>query len=445
MSDGGCVGHSDVDDLTSAMAATRRSSRPRLLCVGGEDHELRIPFMLHLRDHGFQVTAVGTGDPVPFSRAGIEYRAFRFDRFANPVADWDAVGALRGLFLSLRPALIQSFDTKPNLLVPLASRSYRDAQVIRTINGLGWLYSSHTPLAVALRPFYCSLHRVAAHSTAATVFQNRTDQAFFEQRRMVGTGLSRMIPGSGIDIERFARSRASGPSPQQLREELGLVNCEVVITVTRLTRLKGISTLLQAASLVHQIRPGVRFLLVGPRQSEGPFAISQSEIDRHAPYVVATGRRSDVPALLGIADVFAFPTEYREGIPRVLLEAALAGLPIVTTSMPGCSDVIKDGWSGSIVPPRAPQALAARIVGLLCDRPNALAMGARAAKLVTEEFGLELTAARYAVLYAGLLDRTNRVIASGATSGGSFAAQSDQGAGRPISSIEWSETTYGGS
>ena len=378
---------------------------PHLLCVGGEDHHLRIPFMLALRDRGFRVTAAGTGDPAPFARAGLHYRPFRFDRFVNPLADWAALKTLSELLADVRPELVQSFDTKPNLLVPLAARHVRDVLVVRTINGLAWVYSSRSPQALASRPVYRALHRLAARSTAATVFQNREDQAFFERHRMVGRGGSRLIPGSGIDIERFERAVAMGPSRAQLREVLGLGASEVVITVTRLTRQKGIPTLLEAAALVYRDRPGVRFLLVGPRDSEGPLAVAQAEIDRHAPYVMAIGKRSDVPALLGLADVFAFPTEYREGVPRALLEAALAGLPIVTTRMPGCTDVIRDGWNGFLVPPRAPRALAASIVALLRDRQNAAAMGGRAATLVRQEFGLGITVTRYAKVYAELLAR----------------------------------------
>jgi len=306
----------------------------------------------------------------------------------------------------VRPDLVQTFDTKPNLLVPLATRrAFESVRLVRTINGMGWLYSSRSPMALALRPVYCALQRVAARSTAATVFQNRADRDFFERHRMTGKSHSRLIQGSGIDIGRFERAQAAGPPPEQLRETLGLGTAEVVITVTRLTRQKGISTLLNAAALVHQVRPGVRFLLVGPRQSEGPFAIPQAEIDRHAPYVMALGRRADVPALLGLASVFAFPTEYREGVPRVLLEAALARLPIVTTSMPGCSDVVTEGQTGFLVPPRAPIALAARIIDLLRDRKTAQAMGRSAASFVAQEFGLGLTVARYASLYSEVLNR----------------------------------------
>jgi glycosyltransferase involved in cell wall biosynthesis len=244
--------------------------------------------------------------------------------------------------------------------------------------------------------------------TAVTVFQNRDDLAFFLRHRMVGRGDHVVIPGSGIDISRFDQAGAAGSSPAELREALGLGASEVVITVTRMTRQKGIPTLLDAAALVHQHRPGVRFLLVGPRESEGPFAVTQAEIDRHAPYVLAIGPRSDVPALLGVADVFAFPTEYLEGVPRALLEAAVAGRPIVTTKMPGCTDVICDGWNGFLVPPRDPRLLAERILDLLLDRGAASVMGARAAELVRKEFNLEITVSRYAAVYEDLVRRSSR-------------------------------------
>jgi glycosyltransferase involved in cell wall biosynthesis len=388
-----------------------------LLCIGGEDHHLRIPFLLALAGRGVKVIAAGTGDGAPFARAAIEYHSFRFDRFVNPVADLAAIRRLKDLIANVRPDLVQCFDTKPNLLVPLAARGIGGAIVIRTINGLGWLYSSRSALALALRPVYVALHRLAARGTATTVFQNRDDQRFFERFAMIGKGSNRLIPGSGIDIGGFELAAAAGPATADLRRTLGLENCEIVITVTRLTRQKGIPTLLEAAALVHEVRPAVRFLLVGPRESEGPLAITAAELNRHAPYVVAIGARSDVPSLLKAADVFAFPTEYREGVPRALLEAGLAGLPIVATRMPGCSDVVSDGQTGFLVPPRAPHELAARIIELLDDPAVACAMGARAAQLVRQEFNLELTVARYVAAYNELLDRPGPGKALTATQG----------------------------
>ena len=170
-----------------------------------------------------------------------------------------------------------------------------------------------------------------------------------------------------------------------------------------MTRQKGIPTLLTAAALVHRERPDVRFLLVGPRESEGPLAVTQDEIDAHAPYVIATGPRNDVPALLRAADVFAFPTEYREGVPRVLLEAALALLPTVTTDIPGCCAVIRDGWNGVVVPQRAPDMLAAGILRLLTD--GAMRSYGEADRNIRarKSFSLHAIVDRHAALYAQLM------------------------------------------
>ncbi len=394
-----------------------RCKNPHLLCIGGEDHNLRIPFLLALRDRGYRVTAAGTGDPAPFIRHGIDFRPFRFDRFINPLADGSAVRALTRLIAEVRPHIAQSFDTKPNLLVPLAARSLPNVLAVRTINGLGQIYSSRSLTALTLRQIFPTLHRVAARSTALTIFQNHDDQVYFERHRMIGKGTSLLIPGSGVDIETFDRAVLTGPSSNELRQQLKLDESEVVITVTRMTRQKGVPTLLAAAALVNKVRPGVRFLLVGPREGEGSSAITQAEIDRHAPYVMAVGKRSDIPALLGLADVFAFPTEYREGVPRVLLEAALANLPIVTTKMPGCTDVVRDRWSGFLVPPRNPRLLAARILDMLRERESARVMGARAGQLVRKEFGLQLTVNRYAEAYAALMERSAQIPSHGARDG----------------------------
>jgi glycosyltransferase involved in cell wall biosynthesis len=257
---------------------------------------------------------------------------------------------------------------------------------------------------------YRTLHRAAARSTAATVFEMDEDRAFFERYRMTGrNGIVIPAGGGGVDVEGFKRALAKSSPIAHLRNELGLGTSRIVITVTRMTRHKGIPTLLEAAALVHRVRPDVKFLLVGPRESEGPLAVTQAQIDQHSPYVIAVGPRSDVPGLLRLADVFAFPTEYREGVPRVLLEAALAGIPIVSTSMPGCCEVIRDGWSGFLSPPRAPDRLAARIVDLLCDRRTARTMAGRAEQLVTQKFSLRSIVARHVALYWELLSRNSRV------------------------------------
>ncbi len=374
-----------------------------VLCVGGEDHSLRIPFLAALQERGFRITAASTGDGAAFQRAGLAHRSYRFDRFDSRGADLAAIRQLAGLIAETGPDIVQSFDTKPNLLAPLAARG--KVAVVRTINGMGWVFSSGAPRALALRPVYCALQWAVSRWSAATVFQNRDDKAFFERRHLVRPDRAHLIRGSGIDIAGFERSRADNAALAALRLQLGLGTAEIVVTVSRLTRQKGIPTLLEAVSQVRARRPNVRFLLIGSRESEGPFAVAQDEIDRQAPHVMALGARSDVPALLGLADVFVLPTEYREGIPRVLLEAGLAGLPIVATDMPGCSDVVTHCSNGFLVPPRDPGALATAILDVLADRRAAQDMGRRSVELVRREFGLPSIVGQYADLYREVLSR----------------------------------------
>ncbi|MBR0875934.1 glycosyltransferase [Bradyrhizobium liaoningense] len=376
-----------------------------LLCVGGEDHALRIPFLAALQNRGLRVSAAGTGAASAFAKTGIPYHQYQFDRFGVGFADRAAMGQLARLVKSARPDVIQTFDTKPNLFAPLALRG--SVPVVRTINGMGWVFSSTELRALAFRPVYLAMQRLAACWTAATVFQNKADSSFFQRHRLLGKSSSVIIGSSGIDVGAFEAAQARTASPAALRAELGLGDAEIVLTVSRLTVQKGITTLLEAARLVHDVRPNVRFLLVGPRESEGPFAVGQELIEAHAPYVIATGARSDIPALLGIADLFAFPTEYREGIPRVLLEAGLAGVPIVASRMPGCDDVVREDWNGKLVAPRDPRALAASILDLLQDSARAKTMGQRSINVVRKEFDLNVVADRYAELYTQLLSRSH--------------------------------------
>lgn len=373
----------------------------RVLVVGGDDHRLRIPFLQKLARRGFVVGAAGSDDAASFERAAIPYFRLELDRFVNPIADRRTLGLLARIISKFRPHIVQAFDTKPCILAPIATlRSGADC--VRTVNGLGWVYSTNTPAAAVLRPILDALYRLTAANSRLTVFQNRSDMAYFERARLVRNGRGLLIPGSGVDVDAFDKALGGDPQPESLRRELGLENARVVLTVTRLSRIKGLATLLEAASIVNRLRPDVRFILVGSRESESRLAVSQEDIDRHAPYVRAIGSRNDVPALLGLADVFAFPTELREGVPRALLEAALAAVPIVTTNMPGCMDIVEDGVSGLVVPPRDQTRLAQAIFSLLDDPERAAAMGRRAGALVRKEFSLELTVDRYARAYMGL-------------------------------------------
>jgi glycosyltransferase involved in cell wall biosynthesis len=364
--------------------------------------------MLALKERGYRVTAAASCAPEPFVQAGVDFEAIQFDRFISPHRDFASLRGLKKLFEKVDADVAHCFDTKLSLLVAFVARTRFRTLIVRTINGRGWIYSSRSAPAIALRRIYPSLQRLAAKSTNATIFQHNGDYSFFARNRLMGNGYATVISGSGIDVEGFECARARGPSASALREELGLGDAQVVITVTRVTRQKGIPALLKAAQLIHATRPNVKFLIVGSRKGEGPFAMSDEEMARQAPYVIAAGARTDIPSLLAMADVFAFPSEYAEGVPRALMEAALSRLPIVASDIEGCREVIRDGWNGRLTPMRDPEALAAGILSLLRDRDHAAAMASRGPETIRNTFCLDAVVARHAEVYERVLAEDRR-------------------------------------
>jgi glycosyltransferase involved in cell wall biosynthesis len=379
-----------------------------LLFIGGEDHHLRLPFFCALKARGYRVTAAASGPSEPFIQAGIAFEPIGFGRFFTPGRDLSSVRELKRLLERVDADVAHCFDTKLTLLVARAAAAHPRTRLVRTINGRGWIYSSRSPLAFGLRALYPHLQRLAAKSTDTHVFEHNGDYSFFARHVLNGQGRAVVIPGAGIDVAGFEAAQARCAPAEALRRELGLGDDPVVVTVTRITRQKGIPALLKAAQMVHAALPAVKFLLIGPIEGEGPFAVSAAEIGRHAGYVIATGARTDVPALLAMADLFAFPSEYAEGVPRALMEAALSGLPIVATDIAGCREVIRDGRNGRLTPLRDPGALAGAIEGLLRDRDRALEMGSRGPDLIRGDFSLDNVVARHAELYEQILNRGRR-------------------------------------
>ena len=212
-------------------------------------------------------------------------------------------------------------------------------------------------------------------------------------------GREEIVLGSGVDVEQI---RAERPSPEKLAEmkqQLGLDGQFVVTMISRVDENKGVREFVEAADLVHKHMDNVTFLLVGPYASEGEEAARFVEEIRMRPQTVRyLGPRKDIPALLALSDVCALPS-YREGLPRVLVEAGAIEVAMVTTDVPGCRDVVQDNLNGRLVPPKDSRALAYAILDLLGDEAKRKSMGDHGLRYVREHFDLARVADAYAAVY----------------------------------------------
>jgi len=381
----------------------------KLWLVGSTDVRFRLPLLNALRERGFDAGAVGSESETAFAGTGIPYWRFSLNRWVSPWSDLRSRRQLYELFRVHRPDIVHAFDTKPAILAPLAARDAGVPGTVATITGLGYLFSSRSPLALSLRPVFRFLQRRAAAATGVTIFQNPDDRAYFRRHRLVRPGRDALVLGSGID---FTPLQVDGAAVGRLRRELSLEGRLVVTMISRLVAQKGVRDFIHAAALVRQQRPDAVFLLIGPASSEGRGAVSSREVERSARDVRYLGPRSDVSVLLALSDLFVLPTYLREGIPRVLLEAAALGLPLVTTDTPGCKEIVRDGWNGLLVPPRDPRRLAAAVLRLLASPDERKLMGSRSRTHVTGNFSLEYVVRAYTEIYEHVLRETSATVAA---------------------------------
>jgi glycosyltransferase involved in cell wall biosynthesis len=377
------------------------------MLVGGPDVDARIELMKSL-EADFDLRAVGTADSLKanFARAGFEYDTYSLSRGVNPFTDILAVIALIRLFRQRRPELVHTFDTKPSVFGRIAARLAGVPVVIGTLPGLGSLYvDEKVPISTrVIRAIYELLQRISCALSDLTLFQNQQDIQQFTAKGIVSAAKSRVIPGSGVRTDVFDPDKIDVSERERVRSELGIAPGALAVTmISRLIRTKGVMEFVAAAEIVSKSHPEVTFLLVGPADSDSVDRLTPEELDRLKQTVRWPGARKDIPVILAASDIFVLPSFYREGIPRVLLEAASIGLPIVTTDSPGCNDVVENDANGFLVSIRNPTAIADAVTHLV-EQPELRArFGRESRRRAVELFDLAKIAAQTRSVYQSML------------------------------------------
>ena len=379
---------------------------PRIALVGGPDIDARLHLM-HGLSGSFELVAVGS-DPrlaSKFSAAGFTYRNYTLNRQVAPVSDLRSIGELVSIFRKLRPHIVHTFDTKPGVWGCLAASLAGVPIVVCTITGLGGPLSGKCGLEErAAWWMYERLQKLASRISDLTVFQNHDDAREFISAKIVASDKTAVILGSGVPTHLFDPSQFSPDERNRLKQALGIAPGKLVVTmISRLIRSKGILEYSEAARAIRGCYTGAHFLLVGSPDSDSVDRPTPSELNRLRGTVNWIGPRKDIAALLAISELFVLPSAYREGIPRVLLEAAAMGLPIVTTDTPGCHEVVDHGTNGFLVPVRDVEALTRAILELLTRPELRRRFGQASRQRALGSFDLSLVIEQTRLMYQQLL------------------------------------------
>jgi glycosyltransferase involved in cell wall biosynthesis len=313
-------------------------------------HRFRAGLMRELQKRGARVTGLGArgeGYEDKLAAAGIDFAHVPVSlRGLAPLADIGLMIQLWRLFRREKPAVVHAFTIKPAIYATLAAAAARVPVRIVTITGLGHAFTTAPAL---LRAMVERLYRLALSKATWVFFQNTDDCQLFVERGLVDAAKVRMVPGSGVDLDRF--------TVQPLPAEAGAV--PRFIMIGRLLVEKGVREYVTAAGLVHRTHPSAEFALVGGSDSRNPSGLSEAEIGsmRALGDVKWIGEVDDVRTEIAASDVMVLPS-YREGLPRALLEGAAMGRALIGTDAPGCRDVVREGVNGYLVPVANADALA---------------------------------------------------------------------------------------
>ncbi|MDM7861408.1 glycosyltransferase family 4 protein [Alteromonas sp. ASW11-36] len=256
----------------------------------------------------------------------------------NPFKDLATVHSVYRLIRQLRPSHTLAYTIKPVVYGSIAARMARVSRIGALITGLGYTFMQADSLRQkVVSKIAHALYEVALNGVNIAFFQNPDDRDLFVDNRLVDRAKTRLVNGSGIDIEQFSQQPLNDFPPFHF------------LMIGRIIKDKGVVEYAQAAQQIKQRYPHAHFHLVGWLDSN-PNAIQQSQLDEWIASGAITfhGRLADVREVIQNCHVYVLPS-YREGTPRTVLEAMAVGRAIITTNAPGCKETIEDGVSGQLI------------------------------------------------------------------------------------------------
>jgi glycosyltransferase involved in cell wall biosynthesis len=298
----------------------------------------------------------------------------------NPLSDLQTLYEFYKAYKEIDPDLILHFTVKPNIYGTLAAKLLRKP-VINNIAGLGTLFITQSPLTSILKQLY----KFSQKGAYRIFFQNRDDQSLFLDNHLIEKRQTALLPGSGIDLQKFAPVNQKDNHPFRF------------LFIARLLKDKGIYEYIEAIKIIKKEYKEVEFQILGALDSANKTAISKEELTEwiEEGLIDYLGVSDRVDTIIAQANCVVLPS-YREGTPRSLLEASSMEKPIVTTNVVGCKEVVDDGVNGYLCEVKNSQDLAQKLKKMLnLSEEERQIMGKRGREKMIREFDEQIVFDRY--------------------------------------------------
>ena len=320
-------------------------------------YNFRLGLIKALQEDGYNVVAIAPKDNYSekFKDHGISYYDIDINsKGTNPLEDAKLVRDLYRLYKTIAPDIILQYTIKPNIYGSLAA-GMLGIPAVSNITGLGTVFLNDKISSKIAHILY----RIALNIPKKVYFQNSHDMELFVESKFVNAGKADLIPGSGIDTEKFK------PSPRQEEKDTPLR----FLFIARLLKDKGLYEYVRAARIIQdsilddQDLEKPQFFILGAYYPGNPTAITESKMKEWEEDGVVSylGTSDDVKSVIAEYDCVVLPS-YREGLSKVLLESASMAKPIITADVPGCKEVVDHGVNGFLCEIKSPESLAEQMM-----------------------------------------------------------------------------------
>ena len=373
--------------------------KPKLLFIVNNDKFFvshRLPIARAALEKGFEVhiatsfsTYMEKLKTIGFFLHPIELNRKSVGLFSNSRSFFQMLSVIK----KVKPKITHLVTIKPIIFGGLACRLFGQSKVVIAISGFGYIFTSEGLLSSIRRKLISIVYRFIFNNDKLRIIVQNSDDKAVVNSLMSGNARQKimLIKGSGVNLKYCIAKPISRENP-------------IVVMVSRLLGDKGVREFVEAARKIKIKRKSVRFVLVGEPDVGNPSSILHSEIHHWVAEGVIEwwGYRNDIPDVFASSYLVVLPS-YREGLPKVLLEAAACARVIVTTDAPGCREAIKDGLTGLLVPVKSSRALAMAVESLLNDPNKCEQMGREGRKFAKNNFDINFVIMKHLRIYEELM------------------------------------------
>ena len=356
-------------------------SRPRVLFVGNSStgiYNFRLEVIKYLQSKGFDVAVLAPKDfftPKIVSE-GVSFTELKLNLYSkNPILEARTILQLIYLYRKIKPDFIFHYTIKPNIYGSLAASFVKTKSII-SITGLGQLFNFGN---VILQRMVLFFYKKACNNSDMVWFLNESDRNVFLEKGLVDIEKTEVLPSEGVNTSHYKPQKRDEVKNDYTR----------FLFVGRMLWEKGITEFVEAARIIQQDRKDTRFEILGLMDTSNPNAVSFDNIKAWESEGIVNylGESPDVRPYIAACDCVVFPSFYREGMSRVLLEAGAMEKPIITTDNVGCKEAVLKDRSALIVKTRNIGDLVEKINTFLSlSEDDRSLMGRQGRKYVVENF-----------------------------------------------------------